>query len=71
MYPNDFVDLPTFPLVPTSGQNFSLSNTLGYGQIPAKLKTLPQLYLSVGADQLMLACYKVKLKIVNVILAKH
>ncbi len=35
--PNDFGDPLTFHLAPSSGQNFSLSNTLVCDQKPAKL----------------------------------
>ncbi len=39
MNPTDFGDLMTFHPAPPSAQNFKMSNTLVYEQIPAKLMT--------------------------------
>lgn len=46
----DFGDPLTFPLVPSLGQTFLLSNTLVHDQILAKLMTFPSANVNMPAS---------------------
>ncbi len=53
---NNFAHRLTFLLAPSSGQNFSLSNTLVYDHIPEKVMTFPSASAVLSAGDQMLAC---------------